>query len=191
MPVRTQLGSIPLVAMSNRLLAKGRELAATMLHTREYGMTSHPLGHRRRRESHLIDGSNPFGRNDGDETRPRVVRMPVGIDESIGSVGFVNRGIHPLHLGHMQCRAPAQYQGQREDKQMFHKTFHIANIHKKRELRQIPALFFHGTPPPLPLFPCSWKRTAAHHEWGRQSPHNTYIMRLYRPGGSGNFAANK
>lgn len=53
--------------------------------------------------------------------------MPVGIDESIGSVGFVNRGIHPLHLGHMQCRDPAQYQSQREDKQMFHKTFHTKN----------------------------------------------------------------
>lgn len=184
MPVRTQLGSIPLVTVSNRLLAKGHEMAATMLHTREYGMTSHPLGHRRRRESHLIYGSNPFGRNDGDETRPRVVRMPVGIDESIGSVGFVNRSIHPLYLGHMQRRDPAQYQSQREDKQMFHKTFHIANIHKKRELRQIPALFFHDTPPPLPLFPCSWKRTAAHHEWGDRAPTIPISCDCTAPGGA-------
>lgn len=147
MPARTQLGSIPLVIVSNRLLAKGHELAATMLHTRECGMAPHPLGHRRRGESHLIDGGNPFGRNDGNETLPRVVRMPLGINQGIGSRGSVNRSIRLLRLGHMQqCRSTPQYQGQREDKQMFHKTFHTANIHKKRELRQIQALFFHRAP---------------------------------------------
>ena len=161
MPVRTQLGSIPLVTVSNRLLAKGHEMAATMLHTREYGMTSHPLGHRRRRESHLIEYRFREPRHTPSPPRPHAVPRPSPISEPARRQADVSQNLS--YCKHTQKTGVTTNSGS------------VFSRHPSPATSLSLLLEAYRRPPRM----------------GRQSPHNTYIMRLYRLGGSGNFAANK
>lgn len=110
------------------------------------------------------------------------------------ALGFAT--LHPcrLCLRHIkQRRGPPQYQGKRDHEQMFHKTFHAANIHKKTgvstpfsTLFRCILLIFTFLPATTP----GHKIRCRQPRIGSSYPHNTYKMRLYTFRGRNNFAAN-